>query len=127
LKAFRYQALLRPATTRIVEAEPLGGVTLVRASIATGRTHQIRVHLSEAGHPVVGDALYGGERRSPPPRLASLAKLRRPFLHAARLAFAHPADGRPVEFEAPLPEDLAAVLDALRRASGRPAIASAAG
>ncbi len=109
----------RPAITRVVDVEPLGGVSFVRVTIGTGRTHQIRVHLSEAGHPVVGDALYGGERRSVPPRLASLAKLARPFLHAARLAFAHPADGRPLSFESPLPPDLATVLGALRRASGR--------
>ncbi len=109
----------RTAVTRVVSTEPLGGVSFVRVSIGTGRTHQIRVHLSEAGHPVVGDALYGGERKSVPPRLASLAKLGRPFLHAARLSFAHPADGRTMTFDAPLPPDLDGVLGALRRAAGR--------
>lgn len=109
----------RSAITRVVSTEPLGGVSFVRVSIGTGRTHQIRVHLSEAGHPVVGDVLYGGQRRSVPPRLASLAKLARPFLHAARLTFAHPADGRPMAFESALPPDLDAVLGALRRAAGR--------
>ena len=59
--------------TRIVSVEPLGGVSLVRVTIGTGRTHQIRVHLSEAGHPVVGDALYGGAPRQLPARLAALA------------------------------------------------------
>jgi 23S rRNA pseudouridine1911/1915/1917 synthase len=57
---------VRSAVTRVMSAEPLGGVSLVRLTIGTGRTHQIRVHLSEAGHPVVGDTLYGGERRSVP-------------------------------------------------------------
>ena len=109
----------RSAVTRVLSSEPLGGVSFVRVSIGTGRTHQIRVHLSEAGHPVVGDVLYGGQRRSVPPRLASLAKLARPFLHAARLAFAHPADGRLMSFDAPLPPDLDNVIAALRRASGR--------
>lgn len=110
---------VRAALTTITEAETLGGVSFVRVKIGTGRTHQIRVHLSEAGHPVVGDALYGGVRRSVPPRLAALSKLARPFLHAARLSFRHPADDRPLSFEAPLPPDLAQVLTSLRRASGR--------
>jgi 23S rRNA pseudouridine1911/1915/1917 synthase len=109
----------RAAVTRVMSAEPLGGVSLVRLTIGTGRTHQIRVHLSEAGHPVVGDSLYGGERKSVPPRLAALSKLTRPFLHAAKLAFAHPTDGRAVSFEAELPEDLGSVLGTLRRASGK--------
>ena len=110
----------RQAVTRILNVEPLGGVSLVRVAIDTGRTHQIRVHLSETGHPVVGDALYGGARKSVPPRLAAIARIARPFLHAARLTLAHPADGRTLSFEAPLPDELARMLDALRRASGRP-------
>jgi 23S rRNA pseudouridine1911/1915/1917 synthase len=104
----------RPATTTIVEAEPLGGVTLVRLTIGTGRTHQIRVHLSESGHAVVGDHVYGGERRRLPPGFATLANLDRPFLHAARLTFTHPSTGRVMTFEAPVPEDIAAVLAAIR-------------
>ena len=108
----------RSAVTRVVGAESLGGVSFARVTIGTGRTHQIRVHLSEAGHPVVGDALYGGVRRSVPPRLAALARLKRPFLHASRLTFTHPSDGRPMSFDSPLPPDLNQVLGALRRASG---------
>jgi len=111
---------VRSAVTRVLTAEPLGGVSFVRLAIGTGRTHQIRVHLSEAGHPVVGDTLYGGERKSVPPRLAALAKLARPFLHAARLGFAHPDDGRALSFDSPLPADLDGVLATLRRASGKP-------
>ena len=102
-----------------VISQALGGVSLVHVSIGTGRTHQIRVHLSEAGHPVVGDALYGGRRKSVPPRLAALSRLDRPFLHAFQLTFSHPTDGRSMTFEAPLPEDLRDVLGALRRASGQ--------
>ena len=109
----------RQAVTRILNVEPLGGVSLVRVAIDTGRTHQIRVHLSETGHAVVGDALYGGARKSVPPRLAAIARIDRPFLHAARLTLAHPSDGRQLSFEAPMPDDLARMLDALRRASGR--------
>jgi len=109
----------RPAITRIERVESLGGVSLVHVKIGTGRTHQIRVHLSEAGHPVVGDALYGGKRKSVPPRLAALKGLDRPFLHAFQLTITHPASGKEMLFEAPLPEDLQTVLDALRRASGK--------
>ena len=109
----------RPAETRVLEVEPLGGVSFVRLAIGTGRTHQIRVHLSEAGHPVVGDDLYGGGRHSVPPRLAAIARLKRPFLHAAKLAFTHPTTGVPVDIEAPLAGDLQEILDTLRRASPR--------
>ncbi len=104
----------RPAVTRVLTVEPLGDVSAVRVALGTGRTHQIRVHLSEAGHPVVGDALYGGVRRRVPARVAAVSRLDRPFLHAARLAFRHPRDNRPMSFDAPLPADLAAVLADLR-------------
>jgi 23S rRNA-/tRNA-specific pseudouridylate synthase len=80
--------------------------TLLEIKPVTGRTHQIRVHLSAAGHPVVGDDVYGrrkGNRRFP-----------RLFLHAYRLAFTHPEKGERVEFFAPLPEDLKNVLDSLK-------------
>jgi 23S rRNA pseudouridine1911/1915/1917 synthase len=105
----------RPALTRLLEVEPLGGVSLVRLAIGTGRTHQIRVHLSEAGHPVVGDDVYGGIRRHLPAALAPIAALERPFLHAATLGFVHPGSGNPVTFEAPLAPDLASVVARLRR------------
>jgi len=74
--------------------------------LETGRTHQIRVHLSAIGHPVVGDGAYGGRRPG--------IDLDRPFLHAERLAFAHPVTGEPLEFRAPLPADLADLLQTLR-------------
>jgi 23S rRNA pseudouridine1911/1915/1917 synthase len=105
----------RAATTTIVDVELLGGVSLARVAPGTGRTHQIRVHLSDIGHPIVGDGLYGGVRRRAPPRLAAVSRLDRPFLHAARLSFAHPADGRAMTFEAPLPADLDALVSHLRR------------
>ena len=104
----------REAVTRIVRADKFGkALTLARVAIHTGRTHQIRVHLSAIGHPIVGDPLYGGVRRRVPGDLRAVAHLSRPFLHAARLAFAHPADGRRMEFESPLPDDLQRVLDEL--------------
>ena len=78
----------------------------LRCRLETGRTHQIRVHLSAIGHPVVGDGAYGGRREG--------IDLDRPFLHAERLAFAHPATGEPVEFRSPLPPELDEVLERLR-------------
>ena len=77
-------------------------LALVECRLETGRTHQIRVHLAAIGHPVVGDARYRGVRPSVP--------LDRPFLHAYRLAFDHPATGARVEHEVALPPDLADVL-----------------
>jgi 23S rRNA pseudouridine1911/1915/1917 synthase len=79
--------------------------TLVECRLETGRTHQIRVHLSAIGHPVVGDADYGG-RRQP-------VDAPRPFLHAAHLALDHPVTGERLAFDSPLPADLVAVLDGL--------------
>ncbi len=83
----------------------LPDTALLRVTLETGRTHQIRVHMAAIGHPVVGDAQYGG-------RMAF--GLERQFLHAARLAFEHPVTGAPVDAMAPLPEDL---VQALERAS----------
>jgi 23S rRNA pseudouridine1911/1915/1917 synthase len=101
----------RSATTRVTAALQMPGVTLIHVAIATGRTHQIRVHLSAIGHPIVGDAVYGGLRRRVPGDLRPVLALDRPFLHAGRLVFHHPSDGRKMEFEAPLPQDLQSVLD----------------
>ncbi len=105
----------REAVTRIVRAEHLNpAVTLAQIAIHTGRTHQIRVHLSAIGHPIVGDALYGGVHRRIPGDLRAIGRLERPFLHAGRLVFKHPADGRRMEFISELPPDLQQVLDELR-------------
>jgi 23S rRNA pseudouridine1911/1915/1917 synthase len=106
----------REAVTRIVRAEHFGRtLTLVHVAIHTGRTHQIRVHLGAIGHPIVGDSLYGGVHRRVPGDLRAITHLERPFLHAARLAFKHPLDGRPMEFTSQLPEGLQQVLDDLKR------------
>ena len=101
----------RSATTRITKALHLPGVSLLHVAISTGRTHQIRVHLSEIGHPIVGDSVYGGVRKRMAGDLRPVLTLDRPFLHAGRLVFHHPADGRPMAFESPLPHDLQSVLD----------------
>jgi 23S rRNA pseudouridine1911/1915/1917 synthase len=84
--------------------------SLLRVRIETGRTHQIRVHLSHLGHPIVGDPVYG---RTADPRLPAPAD--RQMLHAAELAFTHPRTGRPLSFSSPLPPDMQALLDALKR------------
>jgi 23S rRNA pseudouridine1911/1915/1917 synthase len=104
----------RSAVTRVVKAEHLRGVTLIQVAIATGRTHQIRVHLNAIGHAIVGDPTYGGVRRHVPNDVRAVQRLERPFLHAWKLAFTHPTDGRRLEFESPLPADLQAVIDAIR-------------
>jgi 23S rRNA pseudouridine1911/1915/1917 synthase len=94
----------------------LGGFTLVEADLHTGRTHQIRVHFSALGCPVVGDTVYGAPRQE---RVGSqlLPDLDRNFLHAARLAFLHPRTGKEIEVRAPLPPELRAYLKALGRAA----------
>ena len=101
----------RHAVTRITRAHHLPGLTLCQVAIHTGRTHQIRVHLSAIGHPIVGDTLYGGVHRRVAGDIRAVQRLERPFLHAERLAFNHPRDGRRLEFTAPLAPDLTAVLE----------------
>jgi 23S rRNA pseudouridine1911/1915/1917 synthase len=103
----------REAVTRVTWARDLRGLTLVRVAIATGRTHQIRVHLSAIGHPIVGDALYGGVHRRVPGQFRALQRLTRPFLHAEKLAFTHPRTGERLTFVAPLPPDLEEVAVAV--------------
>ncbi len=103
----------RAATTTILSSEAHRGVSLVTVRIATGRTHQIRVHLSESGHAVVGDSTYGGVKKHPLAHLRGLLKLTRPFLHARSLTFAHPRSGKRMTFEAPLADDLQEILDQL--------------
>jgi 23S rRNA pseudouridine1911/1915/1917 synthase len=92
----------------------LRGVSLLHVAIATGRTHQIRVHLSGIGHPVVGDSVYGGVHRRVADDVRAVQRLERPFLHAARLVFTHPSEARRMEFVSPLPPDLQSVIDEIR-------------
>jgi 23S rRNA pseudouridine1911/1915/1917 synthase len=95
------------AVTHFETEQALPEDTLLRVTLETGRTHQIRAHLLAIGHPVAGDPDYGHAGRH---------GLSRQFLHARRLAFEHPATGAPVDLRAPLPEDL---VRALRQASGK--------
>jgi 23S rRNA pseudouridine1911/1915/1917 synthase len=98
--------------------------TLAEVTLHTGRTHQIRVHLSEAGHPVLADAAYGGVRRESrlpdgDPLRAAAEAVGRQALHAWRLGFRHPGTGRQRVFEAPMPSDIAAAIAILRGATPR--------
>ena len=95
----------RPAVTHFEVLGRASGFTLAEVRLETGRTHQIRVHFAALGHPVAGDVQYG--RRTRPDGLS------RQFLHAARLAFPHPEDGRDVACESPLPAELSAFLERL--------------
>jgi 23S rRNA pseudouridine1911/1915/1917 synthase len=109
----------KPALTRYrTRRSWSGAAALLECSLATGRTHQIRVHLAGIGHPVVGDGTYlrrtsaAAQLLADPPR-RMLLDFPRQALHAARLGFAHPRTGRTLSFETPLPADMAALLDML--------------
>jgi 23S rRNA pseudouridine1911/1915/1917 synthase len=94
--------------------------SLIRCELETGRTHQIRVHLAHAGHPLLGDSLYGSGFKTKAKRLSeaqqeALAALGRQALHAAVLGFEHPRTGEHLRFESPIPADLRRLLEALRQ------------
>jgi 23S rRNA pseudouridine1911/1915/1917 synthase len=99
----------RDSITEITVLERHRDTALVEARPITGRTHQIRVHLAAAEHPVAGDRVYGRDRE-----LAAALGLDRPFLHAARLSFEHPSTGARIELEDPLPPDLVEALELAR-------------
>jgi 23S rRNA pseudouridine1911/1915/1917 synthase len=121
----------RPAETFFEVVERFPGFALVRAKPKTGRTHQIRLHLMHLRTPVLCDKLYGGRTKITAGELRTITRrkcatgvpdaatlLNRQALHAYRLAIQHPADGRTLEFEAPLPDDMARMLSALRETHG---------
>lgn len=98
----------RQAVTHVSVEESLRGATLVTCLLETGRQHQIRIHLAEAGTPLVGETVYIRDYRGP------RIQAPRPMLHAAVLGFVHPRSGKEVRFEEPPPEDFLAVLERLR-------------
>jgi len=101
----------REAVTHFRLLEQIGDVALLEARLETGRTHQVRVHLESAGHPVFGDPVYGRGRAD--------HGLGRQFLHAYRLGFDHPGTGEHLSFESPLPADLQVALDDARARAAR--------
>jgi len=109
----------REAVTHYRVIERFRHHTWVRVMLETGRTHQIRLHLSHAGYPLVGDPVYGGRlaipRGATPALDAALRGFRRQALHAAKLTFPHPRDGRSIDVEAKLPADFLALIAALKR------------
>ncbi|MBB5208990.1 23S rRNA pseudouridine(1911/1915/1917) synthase RluD [Chiayiivirga flava] len=109
----------KPAVTHYRVRERYRAHTAVECQLETGRTHQIRVHMAHARHPLVGDSLYGGSLRLPKGATPALAEALRGFkrqaLHAERIVFAHPRTGDTVEAQAPRPADLAALIATLRQ------------
>ena len=103
----------KPARTHVEIVERFGIATLVRCRLETGRTHQIRVHLAAIDHPLVGDPAYGGRR--PAPGVPAFA---RQALHATRLELVHPANGRAMRFDSPLPADFSGLIEGLRNSRG---------
>jgi 23S rRNA pseudouridine1911/1915/1917 synthase len=101
----------REAITHVEPLESLAGATLVACRLETGRTHQIRIHLSEAGCPVAGERVYIRGHAGP---LVHAARL---MLHAAEIGFVHPTTGREVRWEQPMPDDMRATLEGLRQAN----------
>lgn len=114
----------RAAVTIVRVVERFWEATLVEATPKTGRTHQIRVHLASVGHPVLGDRVYGGRRagslhgESVQGEPVGEFRIERPMLHAIRLGVIHPVSGEPMEWEAPLPEDMETLLGMLRAGRG---------
>jgi 23S rRNA pseudouridine1911/1915/1917 synthase len=108
----------RTAVTHWSVIESFNGVSLVEAVLETGRTHQVRVHLSSLNHPVVGDVLYGADKKmkhiGTKRMLDLLRSVKRPLLHAFHLSFCHPENGRPMTFEVPAPPDFAVIIETLR-------------
>ncbi len=109
----------REAITHYRLVERFAHHSLLRVILETGRTHQIRVHLAHAGHPLVGDPLYGGRRQltadSSPEKREALKSFGRQALHAAKLEFVHPVTGKTITVESPLPKDFTALLKILRQ------------
>ncbi|MGB9496689.1 MAG: RluA family pseudouridine synthase [Dissulfuribacterales bacterium] len=102
----------RSAITEWQVVEEFRGASLLSLKIRTGRTHQIRVHMSSMGHPVLGDSLYGGPTEF---RIGgAVIQIRRQMLHAACLQFTHPVTGEKMKWESNLPEDMTSVLERLR-------------
>jgi 23S rRNA pseudouridine1911/1915/1917 synthase len=108
----RNPRLGRESVTHVTALETLPGATLIECRLETGRTHQIRIHLSEAGHPLLGEHVYVRKYAG------TLLEAPRVMLHATELGFVHPITEKPMHFSKPLPDDMSAVLNRLR--GGKP-------
>ena len=112
----------KPAITHYTVLERFRAFTYIKVRLETGRTHQIRVHFAHRRHALVGDPVYGGRLALPSGAsqelVQTLRRFRRQALHAARLAFDHPADGRRMDFEATPPADFQHLIDVLQRDAG---------
>jgi len=104
----------KESATRFIPGRVCGPATLVEIDLLTGRTHQARAHAAHIGHPIAGDDKYGDWEFN---RLMRTRGLKRLFLHAQRLSFAHPATGRKMDVEAPLPPELSDFLERLDHAA----------
>ena len=113
----------KPAVSHYRVLERFAAHTLVRVALETGRTHQIRVHMAHVRHPIVGDPVYGARLRLPGRCTEALREALRGFkrqaLHAGRLGLIHPASGKEMSWRAPLPDDMAALVEALREHAAR--------
>jgi 23S rRNA pseudouridine1911/1915/1917 synthase len=114
----------RDAITHFKVLEKYGSFSLIEVRLETGRTHQIRVHFAYIGHPVVGDAEYGGQSRAlntkaPETVIDAMKSLTRQALHAELLGFKHPKTGKYMEFSAPIPEDIQNLINTLRESDAQ--------
>jgi 23S rRNA pseudouridine1911/1915/1917 synthase len=105
----------KPARTHVEVLERLDVATVVRCRLETGRTHQIRVHLAAAGHPLIGDPTYRGRRKGAADAVEQVRAFARQALHAQRLGLVHPATGKAMRWESPVPADIASLIAALRK------------
>ena len=119
---FRAREDGRPALTRVRVIDRYRAHTLVRAKLETGRTHQVRAHLSAVGHPLVGDRRYGARGRLPkspaPELIETIRRFPRQALHSRLLGFEHPVSNRLMRFESPIPADIGALIRALAADAG---------
>ena len=99
----------RDSITHYETLEAFASASLLRVTLETGRTHQIRVHMSAQKHPIVGDTVYGAD-----PTIAEKLGVTRQWLHASELEFAHPVSGQLVHVDSPIPEDLQVALERLK-------------
>ena len=104
----------KPARTHVEVVERFGTATLLRCRLETGRTHQIRVHLTAFGHPLIGDPTYRGRRTGAALAIPEVRAFARQALHAQRLGLVHPVTRKAMQWDSPLPADFQALIAALR-------------